>query len=157
MGRPAGPLFQRCRMSERDLGLDRPYGIFPSSGRACFVLLSFPRNIFAETSQPELEVPAQISRCASGAGGRTCQSAAARFRAGAACLYDVHCRCSCSFIVKEELNIFSLGLSPNLEAEEKMWRGGGGDGFRIRDAKPRRSAEAGQDSFPWPTTPIAAS
>ena len=35
--------------------------------------------------------------------------------------------------------------------------GGGGEGFRIRDAKPRRSAEAGQDSFPWPTTPIAAS
>jgi hypothetical protein len=34
-------------------------------------------------------------------------------------------RCSCSLIVKEELNIFSLGLSPNLEAEEKMWRGGG--------------------------------
>ena len=38
------------------------------------MLLSFPRNIFAGTSQPELEVPAQISRCASGAGGRTCQS-----------------------------------------------------------------------------------
>ena len=37
------------------------------------MLLSFPRNIFAGTSQPELEVPAQISRCASGAGGRTCQ------------------------------------------------------------------------------------
>jgi hypothetical protein len=34
---------------------------------------------------------------------------------------------------------------------------GRGAGFRIRDAKPRRSAEAGQDSFPWPTTPIAAS
>jgi hypothetical protein len=27
--------------------------------------------------------------------------------------------------VKEELNIFSLGLSPNLEAEEKMWWGAG--------------------------------
>jgi hypothetical protein len=27
--------------------------------------------------------------------------------------------------VKEELNIFSLGLSPNLEAEEKMWWGVG--------------------------------
>ena len=34
---------------------------------------------------------------------------------------------------------------------------GRGAGLRIRDAKPRRSAEAGQDSFPWPTTPIAAS
>jgi hypothetical protein len=34
---------------------------------------------------------------------------------------------------------------------------GRGAGFRLRDAKPRRSAEAGQDSFPWPTTPIAAS
>jgi hypothetical protein len=56
--------------------------------------------------------------------------------------------------VKEELNIFSLGLSPNLEAEEKMWWGAG---FRLRDAKPRRSAEAGQESFPWPTTPIVAS
>src|SRR5437899_6857238 len=43
--------------------------------------------------------------------------------AGASCLYGVHCRCSCSLIVKEELNIFSLGLSPNLEAEEKMWWG----------------------------------
>jgi hypothetical protein len=30
--------------------------------------------------------------------------------AGAACLYGVHCRCSRSLIVKEELNIFSLGL-----------------------------------------------
>src|SRR5260370_14757913 len=46
---------------------------FRSCGRACFVLLSFPRNIFAGTSQPELEVRAQISRCPSGAGGRTYQ------------------------------------------------------------------------------------
>jgi hypothetical protein len=45
------------------------------------------------------------------------------------CLYGVHCGCSCSLIVKEELNIFSLGLSPDLEAEEKM--GGGWAGFRI--------------------------
>src|SRR5229473_1920103 len=30
---------------------------------------------------------------------------------------------------------------------------GSGEGFRLRNAKPRRSAEAGQDSFPWPTTP----
>jgi hypothetical protein len=29
--------------------------------------------------------------------------------------------------------------------------------FRIRDAKARRSAEAGRDSVPWPTTPIAVS
>src|SRR5260370_30941453 len=77
-------------------------------------------------------------------------------RAGTACLYGVHCRCSCSLIVKEELNIFSLGLSPNLEAEEKNVVGRGA-GVRLRDAKPRRSSEAGQDSFPWPTTPIAAS
>jgi hypothetical protein len=28
-------------------------------------------------------------------------------------------------MVKEELNIFSLGLSPNLEAEEKIWWGVG--------------------------------
>src|SRR5271156_1142517 len=34
---------------------------------------------------------------------------------------------------------------------------GRGEAFRIRDVKPRRSAEAGQDSFPWPTTPIGAS
>ena len=27
--------------------------------------------------------------------------------------------------MKEELNIFSLGLSPDLEAEEKMWWGVG--------------------------------
>jgi len=46
-------------------------------------------------------------------------------RAGAACLYSVRCRCFCSLIVKEELNIFSLGLSPDLEAEEKMWWGVG--------------------------------
>jgi hypothetical protein len=45
--------------------------------------------------------------------------------AGASCLYGVHCRCFCSLIVKEELNIFSLGLSPNLEAKEKMWWGVG--------------------------------
>src|SRR5277367_7131438 len=45
--------------------------------------------------------------------------------AGPAGLYGVQCRCSCSLIVKEELNIFSLGLSPSLEAEEKMWRGVG--------------------------------
>src|SRR6266404_9830819 len=44
---------------------------------------------------------------------------------GVPCLYGVHCRCSCSLIVKEELNIFFLGLSPNLEAEEKMWWGVG--------------------------------
>jgi hypothetical protein len=43
----------------------------------------------------------------------------------APCLYGVHCGCFCSLIVKEELNIFSLGLSPNLEAEEKMWWGRG--------------------------------
>jgi len=54
------------------------------------------------------------------------------------------------------VSIFPLGLSLNLEAEGKM-RGGGMGGLRFRDAKPRRSAEAGQDSFPWPTTPIAAS
>ena len=30
-----------------------------------------------------------------------------------------------SLIMKEELNIFSLGLSPDLEAEEKMWWGVG--------------------------------
>ena len=44
---------------------------------------------------------------------------------GAPCLYGVRCRCSCSLIVKEELNIFSLGISPDLEAEEKMWWGVG--------------------------------
>jgi len=34
---------------------------------------------------------------------------------------------------------------------------GGMGGLRFWDAKPRRSAEEGQDSFPWPTTPVAAS
>ena len=44
-----------------------------------------PAQLFsARASQNELEARAQISRCASGAGGRTCQSKAAR-RAGAAC------------------------------------------------------------------------
>jgi hypothetical protein len=56
------------------------------------------------------------------------------------------------------VSIFPLGLSLKLEAEGKMrgWLGGMG-GLRFWDAKPRRSAEAGQDSFPWPTTPVAAS
>ena len=63
-------------------------------------------------------------------------------RAGAACLYGVHCRCFCSLIVKEELNIFSLGLSPDLEAEEKMWRGVGRgleSAMRSRDDLRRRA------------------
>jgi hypothetical protein len=43
---------------------------FPSSGRACCALLSSPRNCFsARPSQYEPEGRAQISRCASGAGG----------------------------------------------------------------------------------------
>jgi hypothetical protein len=40
-------------------------------------------------------------------------------------MYGVHFRCSCSLIAKEELNIFFLGRSPDLEAEEKMWWGVG--------------------------------
>jgi hypothetical protein len=41
-------------------------------------------------------------------------------------LYGAHCGCSCSVIVKEELNIFYLGLSFDLEAEVKMsWVWGG--------------------------------
>ena len=55
------------------------------------------------------------------------------------------------------MSIFPLGLSQNLEAEGKMRGVGGMGGLRFGDAKPRRSAEAGQDSFPWLTTPIAAS
>jgi len=54
-----------------------------------------------------------------------CRASRVGSAAGAPGLYGVHCRCSCSLIVKEELNIFSLGLSPNLEAEEKMWWGVG--------------------------------
>src|SRR5271155_4405675 len=47
-----------------------------AAGRALF---SFPHNFFPlGPLKTELEVRAQISRCASGAGGRTCQSAAAR-------------------------------------------------------------------------------
>jgi len=38
--------------------------------------------------------------------------------------------------VKEELNIFSLGLSPNLEAEEKNVVGGWGGGL---ESEMRRS------------------
>ena len=55
------------------------------------------------------------------------------------------------------VSIFPLGLSQNLEAEGKMRGVGGMGGLGFWNAKPRRSAEAGQDSFPWPTTPIAAS
>src|SRR5713226_3668972 len=44
------------------------------------------------------------------------------------------------------VSIFPLGLSQNLEAEGKMRGVGGMGGLRFRDAKPRRSAEAGQDS-----------
>jgi hypothetical protein len=72
---------------------------------------------------------------------------------GEACLYGVHCRCSCSFIVKEELTIFSLGLLPNLEAEKKMWGARFSSAMRSRDDL-RRQARI---LFPWPTTPIAAS
>ena len=68
-------------------------------------------------------------------------------RAGAACLYSVRCRCFCSLIVKEELNIFSLGLSPNLEAEEKMWWGVG-RGLESEMRSRVVSADAGQDFFP---------
>ena len=63
-------------------------------------------------------------------------------RAGAACLYGVHCRCCCSLIVKEETNIFSLGLSPDLEAEKKMWWGVGRgleSAMRSRDDLRRRA------------------
>jgi hypothetical protein len=88
------------------------------------VLLSFPRNIFRGDLSPNLEVAAQIPDARA-------ERAAGRVRAkrpewaGASCLYGVHFRCCCPLIVKEELNIFSLGLSPSLEAEEKMWRGVG--------------------------------
>jgi hypothetical protein len=57
--------------------------------------------------------------------------------------------------VKEELNIFSLGLSPDLEAEEKMcWGVGRGleSEMRSRDDL-RRQAK----TLPPATTPIAAS
>ena len=69
--------------------------------------------------------------------------------AGAPCLYGVHCRCSRSLIVKEELDIFSLGLSPNLEAEEKMWWGVGrglDSAMRSRDdlRRPARTPFPGQ-------------
>jgi hypothetical protein len=40
---------------------------------------------------------------------------------------------------------------------EKLLGGESGGGQRFCDAKPRRFAEAGQDSFSWPTTPLAAS
>jgi hypothetical protein len=86
-------------------------------------LFSSPRQFFsARPLHLEQEGRAQISGCASGAGGRTCHSEAARM-GWRGVLYGVHCRCFCSLIVKEELNIFSLGFSPDLEAEEKMWWG----------------------------------
>src|SRR6266851_8792448 len=66
--------------------------------------------------QDVLEIPSCRSR-----GSASCS----RSEPGASCLYGVHCRCSCSLVVKEELSIFSLGLSPDLEAEEKMWWGVG--------------------------------
>lgn len=55
------------------------------------------------------------------------------------------------------MSIFPLGLSLNLEAEGEDAGGWGMGGLRFRDAKLRRSAEEGQDSFSWPTTPVAAS
>ena len=66
-------------------------------------------------------------------------------------LYGVHCRCSCSLIVKEELNIFSLGLSPDLEAEEKMWWGVGRgleSAMRSRDElrRPARTPSLANDA-----------
>ncbi len=72
-------------------------------------------------------------------------------RAGTSCLYGVHCRCCCSLIVKEELNIFSLGLSPDLEAEEKMWWGVGRgleSAMRSRDdlRRPARTPSLANDA-----------
>ena len=47
-------------------------------------------------------------------------------------------RAICSLMVKEKLNIFPLGLSPNLEAEGKRCGEGWLWGLRFWDAKPRR-------------------
>jgi hypothetical protein len=66
------------------------------------------------------------------------------------CLYGVHCRCSCVLIAKEELNIFSVGLSPDQEAEEKMVRRGEGLESEMRNRHDlRRQART---VFFWPTT-----
>jgi len=69
----------------RHAALDLLYGIFPFIGQGVLRFPFIPAPIF--TARPlhlEQEGRAQISRCASGAGGRPCQSAAAR-RDGAAC------------------------------------------------------------------------
>jgi hypothetical protein len=81
-------------------------------------------TFFAGTSQPELEVPAQISRCASGAGGRTCQSGAARMGWRVVLVW---CPLPMLLLALSERGTehFSLGLSLDLEAEEKMWWGVG--------------------------------
>jgi hypothetical protein len=122
----------------------------PAAGRASCYFHS-RATFFAVTSHPNPEVAAQIpdARAERAAG---CDRAKAARGNGAACLYGVHCRCFCLLISERGTEHFfprpltrSGGRGKNVVE--------GGDGFRIRDAKPRRSAEAGQDSFPWPTTP----
>ncbi|MGC2758409.1 hypothetical protein, partial [Candidatus Binatus sp.] len=46
----------------------------PVIGQGMLRFAFIPAQHFRGDLSPELEVPAQISRCASGAGGRTCQS-----------------------------------------------------------------------------------
>src|SRR5260370_30350132 len=81
---------------------------FPSSGRACCVLLSSPRNFFPrgplKTNWRAVRrfLDARAERAAGRARAKRPEWA------GALCLYAGHCGCSCSLIVKEELNIFSF-------------------------------------------------
>jgi hypothetical protein len=65
-------------------------------------------------------------------------------------LNGVHCRCSCLLIVKEELkHFFPRPLTRSGDRGKNVV--GRGEGFRIRDVKPRRSAAApiGQTAFLW--------
>src|SRR5260370_10722021 len=113
---------------------------FPSSGRACCVSLSFPRNFFrADLSKLNWRpVRRFLDARAERAAGRA--TAKRPERAGAACLYGVHCRCSCSLIVKEELNIFPSASHPIWRPRKKC---GGAEGLepamRSPDDLPRQA------------------
>src|SRR5260370_37408649 len=86
---------------------------FPSSGRPCCALFSSPRNFFPRGPlKPNWRavrrfLDARAERAAGRAKDTRLAEQEDRYRVsrgepGALCLYGVHCRCSCSLIVKEE-------------------------------------------------------
>jgi hypothetical protein len=112
-----------------DLELDRQDGIFPFNGQGVQRFAFIPAPIFsARPLHLEQEGRAQISRCASAAGGMTCQSAAARMGWRVVLVWCplpmLLNRVICSLMVKEKLNIFfARPLTESGGRVEKMWGG----------------------------------